>query len=381
MSTVASESMGSRDQPARRRGSQGQLESNRRSSTGRPGLSTAELLAAARGVRAHAGRPGQRGRAWTPTDRRTMVEVRRRCVDYRRLESLHYIILPLWLAPLCRAQSPSGRSMSRPRWERVLATLAWARQQDELGVSLSYEEGAAWTNCSRRTWARMRAEMEAAGLIEVIPTYEGIDGEHDRERQRNIYRLGPAALRASQGTLDAAPAPRARYAARSVTRQARRRHLESIYRRQRPEIHRRTRSQAGAPPPPYKGSAKEAPQPPRSSGADYRPAPRGGTRTKKTHRSQRPKAAPRSPPTSCGDSLLLRHAPHGPRGPAEDGKSNFRADQADEQLVELIHRAAAAYGFGASKQRELEFVRDGDVPDVEPGGVAGGRVRPPDQLE
>jgi hypothetical protein len=198
-------------------------------------LTNAQLVAAVAGADAH------RGRAFSSVDARTLAELESRTWGFFQCQERRSWCVPTWLDP---------DAVPRRFWV-VAALLVDCYRAGACGLLLSYEEAAALLGCSRRTWARWVAWLEAAGYLRRVPTWhESTSKGRGRDRGRNLYQPGPELLAMAgcgilQGTdpeNKRAEGYRSRAArtARERARDARRRRLGEIWTaqesaRQRPE--------------------------------------------------------------------------------------------------------------------------------------------------
>lgn len=154
----------------------------------RPDLTNEGVLRALRGTHLHG------GRRWSENDQRTMAEVDARSWRWLELGQRRFLSVPAWITP----------DVADRRYHLFLGLLVAAYRTGALGLLISYEEGAAFFGCSRRTWARWVKRMLEVGLIRVLPTW--VDSSSDgrgRDRGRNLYQLGPELLEmAGEGLME-----------------------------------------------------------------------------------------------------------------------------------------------------------------------------------
>lgn len=164
-------------------------------------LSNHDLVNAVRGMKFRT------GRAWTPMDAATLRELHIRAMGYGEAKRARTYQIPRWLP---EAVGDAIGTMRRGWGLMVfLSILIHAYRQGAVGVVMSYEEWQAICGVgSRDTWRRWTAELEAAGFVRIIQTWDedhGLTGR-PRRRDRLYYRIGAELEKvAGFGILEGAP--------------------------------------------------------------------------------------------------------------------------------------------------------------------------------
>lgn len=197
-------------------------------------LTNTQLLGAVRGVQKHAGHGRAAGREWRERDTATMGELAKRCWNWAVVEGLKSLALPRCIENLCEYVTLTGRRMHRATWRPLLATVCGAYRAGRMGVQLSFEQIAVLLGTSRRTAARVVAEMQAAGLLHRNHTYVCDDGGQDRAFDVSVYSLGGRSLQYVRGGLEPGDgAKRWAAAARARARNERRTRYVALWNAQR----------------------------------------------------------------------------------------------------------------------------------------------------
>jgi len=293
-------------------------------------LTNSQLLGAVRGVQKHAGHERAAGRQWRERDTATMAELASRCWNWAVVEGLKALALPRCIENLCEYVTSTGRRMHRATWRPLLSVVCGAYRAGRMGVQLSFEQIAVLLGTSRRTAARVVAEMQAAGLLHRNHTYVCDDGSRDRAFDVSVYSLGGRSLQYVRGGLETGDqAKRWAAAARARARKERRARYVALWNAQRetrgPTFADLWLRGGASPAVPSGGSDKVAPTPRKTGGHEQSGPPDCGE-IKNEGRSQPASPAP----------LLAAHAPErhqepgaarGPQGSpgGGDGRGGFRA--------------------------------------------------------
>ncbi len=96
----------------------------------------------------------------------------------------------------------TGRRMHRTVWRPLVGAVCAAYRARRLGVQLSLEQVAVLIGSSRRTAARVVAELVAARLLRRTHTYQADEGSRERVFDVSVYSVGPALLHHVRGGLE-----------------------------------------------------------------------------------------------------------------------------------------------------------------------------------
>lgn len=157
------------------------LRYRRKVSGGRPRMSGANLVQAAQFHRTRS------GGNWEERDENLRVELVARSWGFAELQGVATKMEPSWLELELPGLGKAGQR------QFVSAMLA-AHRRGGISVIASLPELATIFGCVERTIQRWTKDLEAAGLLEVIQTWQGAPAKCDRKRgfYKLMYRPGPA---------------------------------------------------------------------------------------------------------------------------------------------------------------------------------------------